>query len=122
VLTSLGQFQAAMQRLLVINPQAAHVFSSAGWDKTRFRDTLIKQSVRPVRDLKRTGGQSVTATWHWTKIADVNNDDQMVPCMIDEHHLQIIVAGGWAPPVSQCAAITSMHGEMVTKKIDWVWE
>ena len=122
VLTSLGHFQAAMQRLLVLNPQAAHVFSSAGWDKARFRDTLVRQSVRPVRDLKRTGGQSATATWHWTKLVDVNDDDAMVPCMIDAHHLQIMVAGGWAPPISQCCAITTMHGEMVTKKIDWVWE
>ena len=122
VLTNLGYFQSAMQRLLVINPQAAHVLHSAGWDKAKFRDTLLKQCVRPVRDLKRTGGQSVTATWHWTKLVDVNDDDAMVPCMIDAHHLQIMVTGGWAPPVSQCCCITSMHGEMVTKKIDWSWD
>lgn len=121
VLTNLGQFQAAMQRLLVMNPQAAHVFHTAGWDKTKFRDALVEQSKRPVRDLKRTAGQSTTATWHWTKLVDVNDNDAMVPCMIDAHHLQIMVAGGWAPPVSQCAFITSMHGEMVTRKIDWSW-
>ena len=122
VLTNLGQFQAAIQRLVVVNPQAAHVFHSAGWDKARFRDTLLKQCVRPVRDLKRTGGMSVTATWHWTKLVDVNDDNAMVPSMIDAHHLQVMVAGGWAPPVSQCCYITSMHGEMVTRKIDWSWD
>ena len=122
VLTSLGQFQAAMQRLLVINPQAASVFAAAGYDKTKFRDVLLEMCKRPVRDLKRTGGQSATATWHWTKIADPENEDQMVPCMIDEHHLQIMVAGGWAPPISQCVMVNSMHGEMTTKKIDWTWE
>jgi hypothetical protein len=122
VLANLGNFQAAMQRLLVLNPQAAHVFNSAGWDKSRLRDTLVKECVRPVRDLKRTGGQLITATWHWTKLVDVNDDDALVACMIDAHHLQILVAGGWAPPVSQCCAITSMHGEMVTKKIDWSWQ
>ena len=111
-----------MQRLLVINPQAASVFAAAGYDKTKFRDVLLDMCKRPVRDLKRTGGQSATATWHWTKIADQNNDDQMVPCMIDEHHLQIMVAGGWAPPISQCVMVNSMHGEMTTKKIDWTWE
>jgi hypothetical protein len=42
--------------------------------------------------------------------------------MIDAHHLQIMVTGGWAPPVSQCCAINSMHGEMVTKRIDWTWD
>jgi hypothetical protein len=122
VLTNLGQFQAAMQKLLVINPQAASVLHGAGWDKTKFRDELLKRSVRPVRDLKRTGGQSTTATWHWTKIVDVNNDDALVPSMIDAHHLQIMVAGGWAPPISQCCCINSMHGEMVTKKINWSWD
>ncbi len=120
-LCNLGFFQAATQKLLVINPQAAHVFHSAGWDKTRFRDTLIKQCVRPVRDIKRTGGQSITATWHWTKLVDVNDDNALVPNMIDAHHLQIAVSGGWAPPVSQCCVISSMHGEMVTKKINWSW-
>jgi len=88
---------------VVVNPQAAHVFHSAGWDKAKFRDTLLKQCVRPVRDLKRTGGMSVTATWHWTKLVDVNDDDAMVPSMIDAHHLQVMVSGGWAPPVSQGA-------------------
>ena len=122
VLTNLGQFQAAMQKLLVINPQAASVLHGAGWDKTKFRDELLKRSVRPVRDLKRTGGQSTTATWHWTKIVDVNDDDALVPSMIDAHHLQIMVAGGWAPPISQCCCINSMHGEMVTKKINWSWD
>ena len=122
VLTNLGQFQAAMQKLLVINPQAASVLHGAGWDKTKFRDELLKRSVRPVRDLKRTGGQSTTATWHWTKIVDVNDDDALVPSMIDAHHLQIMVAGGWAPPISQCCCINSMHGEMATKKINWSWD
>jgi hypothetical protein len=122
VLCNLGYFQAASQKLLVINPQAAHVFHGAGWDKARFRDALLKQCIRPVRDIKRTGGQSITATWHWTKLADVNDDNAMVPNMIDAHHLQIIVSGGWAPPVSQCCAITSMHGEMVTRKIEWSWD
>jgi hypothetical protein len=75
-----------------------------------------------VSELRRTGGRSVTLTWHWTKLADVNNDDAMVPAMIDEHHLQIAVSGGWAPPVSQCCVIPSMHGEMVTKKINWSWD
>ncbi|HEY9446524.1 MAG TPA: hypothetical protein VIQ62_05570 [Burkholderiales bacterium] len=95
-----------------------HVFHTAGWDKTKSRDALVERSRRPVRDLQRTAGESTTATWHWTKLVDVN-DDAMVPCMIDAHHLQIMVAGRWAPPVSQCAFITSMHGEMVTRKIDW---
>ena len=122
VLTNLGQFQGAVQRLLVINPQAAHTFDSAGWDMARIRDTLIKRCVRPVRDLKRTAGQSATHTWHWTKLVDVNDDNAMVPCMIDAHHLQIMVSGGWAPPVSQCCSITSVHGEMVTKKINWSWD
>ena len=27
-----------------------------------------------MRELKRTGGQSVTATWHWTKLVDVNDE------------------------------------------------
>ena len=122
VLTNLGQFQQAMQKLLVINPQGAHVLQAAGYDKTRFRDELIKQSVRAVRDIKRTGGTSTTATWHWSKLVDVNDDDAMVPAMVDAHHLQIMVAGGWAPPVCQCVCINAMHGEMVTKKINWSWD
>lgn len=61
MLTDLGQFQAAMQRLLVMNPQAAHVLHSAGHDKAKFRDELVERGKRPVRQLKRTGGQSTTA-------------------------------------------------------------
>ncbi len=119
---NLGDFQAASQKLVVINPQAADVFQSGGWDRVRFRDALIKQCVRPVSEIKRTGGRSITQTWHWTKLVDVNDDDAIVPAMIDAHHLQIVVSGGWAPPVSQCCVIPSMHGEMVTKKINWSWD
>lgn len=118
----LGEFQGATQKLLVINPQAAHVFHEAGWSKQRFVEALLERCVRPLRDIKRTGGYSVTAAYHWTKIVDNNNDDAPVPSMIGPHHLPVVVSGGWAPPASQCAIVRSVHGEMVTRKINWTWE
>jgi hypothetical protein len=119
----LGHFQGATQKLFVVNPEAVRVFHDAGWDKTMFRDALLEKCKRPLRDIKRTGGQSVTATYHWTKIVkNRDDDDELVPSMIGPEHLQIVVSGGWAPPVSQCVVVPSMHGEMVTRKIDWKWD
>lgn len=119
----LGHFQAATQKLFVINPQGVKVFNDAGWDKARFRDAILARSHRPLRDIKMTGGQSTTATYHWTRIVKDENDlDESVPAMMGPNHLQIMVAGGWGPPNSQCVVIHSMHGEMVSKKIDWSWD
>jgi hypothetical protein len=118
----LGDFQGASQKLLVMNPQGAHVFAEAGWSKEQLRDALLERCKRPLRDIKRTGGRSVTAKYHWTKIVNPDDDNALVPCMIDQHHLPILVSGGWAPPISQCCIIRSMHGEMVVKKIDWHWD
>ena len=67
--------------------------------------------------LKHVGGVSTTLANHWTMLVDTNDDEALVPAMLDEHHLQVKVAGGWAPPSSPCLIIYSMHGEMVTRKI-----
>jgi hypothetical protein len=121
-LCHLGRFQNASQKLFVMNPQAANVFADAGWYKEKFRNEVLTLSKRPVKDIKRTGGVSITAKYYWKKIVDPDDDDALVPAMMGPHHLPILVSGGWAPPVSQCCVITSMHGEMVTKKIAWSWD
>ncbi len=118
----LGHFQGACQKLLVLNPQFARVFDDSGWSKERLRDELLERCRRPLRDIKRTGGLSVTHAYHWTKLVSGEDDDELVPSMVGPNHLQIMVSGGWAPPCSQCVAIHSMHGEMVTRKINWSWD
>lgn len=118
----LGHYQGAWQKLLVVNPQFAKIFNDAGWSKERLRDELLQRCRRPLRDIKRTGGLSVTHAYHWTKLVSGEDDDELVPSMVGPNHLQIMVSGGWAPPVSQCVVIHSMHGEMVTRKIDWSWD
>src|SRR5690242_18610941 len=75
----LGNFRAATPKVLVLNPQAAQILNDAGWTKARFRDHLLERAVRPVRDVKRTAGLSVTYKHHWTTVADPNDDDALVP-------------------------------------------
>lgn len=115
--------QSSLQRLLVINHQAASVLSQAGWTKEAVRDELLKRCNRSVKELKRTvGGLSTTISYHWTTRVSTDDDDALVPCMVGPRHLPILVSGGWASPGSPCIIVTSMHGEMVTRKIDWTWD
>jgi hypothetical protein len=118
----LGNFRAATQKLLVLNPQAVQILDEAGWSKARFRDYLLERAVRPVRDIKRTGGLSVTYKNHWTKIVDPNDDDALVPSMMGPQGLQILVSGGWGSASSQSIWIDSVHGELITRKINWKWD
>ena len=114
----LGNFYAATQKLVVVNPQAAGAFHQAGWTKEMFRDALLARCRRLVRDLKHVGGVSITLANHWTKLANTEDDDALVPSMLGPRHLQVLVSGGWASPSSPCLIVYSMHGEMVTRKID----
>jgi hypothetical protein len=118
----LGNFRAATQKLLVLNPQAVQILNDAGWSKARFRDYVMQRCVRPVRDIKRTGGLSVTYKNHWTKLVDVDDEDALVPSMVGENGLQILVSGGWGSASSQSAWLDSVHGELITRKIDWRWD
>jgi hypothetical protein len=118
----LGNFRAATQKLLVLNPQAVQILNDAGWSKARFRDYVMQRCVRPVRDIKRTGGLSVTYKNHWTKLVDVDDDEALVPSMVGENGLQILVSGGWGSASSQSAWLDSVHGELITRKIDWRWD
>jgi hypothetical protein len=118
----LANFRAATQKLLVLNPQAAQILNDAGWTKAGFRDHVIERCVRPVRDIKRTGGLSVTYKNHWTKLVDPNDDDALVPSMVGETGLQILVSGGWGSASSQSAWLDSVHGELITRKINWSWD
>jgi hypothetical protein len=118
----LGNFRAATQKMLVLNPQAVQILNDAGWSKARFRDYILERAYRPVRDIKRTGGLSITYKHHWTKIVDPEDDDALVPSMMGPEGLQILVSGGWGSASSQSAWLDSVHGELVTRKIDWSWE
>jgi hypothetical protein len=117
----LGNFRAASPKLLVLNPQAARLLADAGWTKASFTAHLAERLVRPVRDVKRTGGLSLTYKTHWTKVADAANDDAPVPAVVGPLGLQLLVSGGWGSASSQCIWLNSVHGEMVTRRIDWTW-
>jgi hypothetical protein len=117
----LGNFRAASPKMLVLNPQAAKLLHDAGWTKATFRDLLVERLGRPVRDVKRTGGLSTTYKTHWTKVADPNDDDAIVPGVVGPDGLHILVSGGWASASSQSIWLNSVHGEMVTRKIEWSW-
>jgi hypothetical protein len=119
----LGNFRAATQKLLVLNPQGVQLLHAAGWTKAAFRDLIVERSVRAVRDIKRTGGLSVTYKHHWTKMVDPSDDDALVPSMPPgPEGLQILVSGGWGSASSQSIWLDSVHGELITKKIDWSWD
>ncbi len=113
----LGNFRAASQKLLVLNPQGAGILSDAGWTKAKFRDMLVERLVRPVRDVKRTAGLSTTYKTHWARVADATNDDALVPAVVGPRGLEILVTGGFGSASSQSIWINSVHGEMVTRKI-----
>jgi hypothetical protein len=118
----LGNFRAATQKLLVLNPQAVQILMAAGWTKARFRDLILERSVRAVRDIKRTGGLSVTYKHHWTKMVDPDDDEALVPSMPGPEGLQILVSGGWGSASSQSIWLDSVHGELITRKINWSWD
>jgi hypothetical protein len=117
----LANFRAATQKILVLNPQGAEILAANGWSKERFRDHLLERATRPVRDIKRTGGLSVTYKNHWTKLVDPTDDDALVPSMVGPDDLQILVSGGWGSASSQSIWIDSVHGALVTRQIDWSW-
>jgi hypothetical protein len=66
-------------------------------------------------------GLSVTYKNHWTRIVDPTDDDALVPSMMGPEGLQILVSGGWGSASSQSIWIDSVHGELITRKIDWDW-
>jgi hypothetical protein len=112
----LGHMHEASQKLFVANPLVAQLFAAAGWSKAQLRDAVIEKARRPVRELKKTGGNS-TKYW-WADLVDPNDDDALVPVIRSPQSLAILVSGGWPPPGSQCLFINSAHGVMVTRKID----
>jgi hypothetical protein len=118
----LGNFRAATQKMLVLNPQGVQLLSAAGWTKQRFRDHLVERAVRPVRDIKRTGGLSVTYKNHWTRVADPEDDESLVPSVPGPDGLKLLVSGGYGSASSQSIWIDSVHGELITRKIDWSWD
>ena len=118
----LGNFRAATQKMLVLNPQAVQILNDAGWTKARFRDYMLERAV-PSRARHQTHRRlSVTYKHHWTKVADPNDDDALVPSMMGPEGLQILVSGGWGSASSQSIWIDSVHGELITRKIHWSWD
>jgi hypothetical protein len=118
----LGNFRAATPKVLVLNPQGAKLLSDQGWTKQAFTEHLATHLVRPVREVKRTGGLTETYKHHWTKVADPNDDDALVPAVVGPEDLHILVSGGWGSASSQSIWLNSVHGALVTRKIDWSWD
>ena len=52
-------------------------------------------------------------------MADAENADALVPAVVGPRGLQLLVSGGWGSASSQSIWLNSVHGEMVTRKIDW---
>lgn len=69
----------------------------------------------------RCDGLSLTYKTHWTKVANASDDDGLVP-VVGPHGLQILVSGGWGSVSTRSIWLNSVHGEMVTRKLDWAWE
>ena len=55
-------------------------------------------------------------------VEDPDDDDAMVPAVVGPNGLRILVSGGWGSASSQSIWLNSVHGEMVTRKIEWSWE
>jgi hypothetical protein len=54
-------------------------------------------------------------------VANASDDDGLVP-VVGPHGLQILVSGGWGSVSTRSIWLNSVHGEMVTRKLDWAWE
>lgn len=97
---------------VVLSPQHAEVFASAGLSRADVQALLIRRAGRRLGDIKRGGiwrGAAGAARWPF-KI-DLDNDGAFVPVVGNPADLHLIVAGGSGSPSSLV-----MHGITVASR------
>jgi hypothetical protein len=128
------------QKLVVINPQQANAFAEAGWSKKDVRDAIMRRANPPaglygVENLARHLGAVYEADQQVFDGAHAGDDfstkkqysGQLTlpsatgPRPVKEE-LHILVTGGWPAGPGDCLRLNSMHGQLVTRKIDWNWQ
>jgi hypothetical protein len=128
------------QKLVVLNPHLANAFADAGWSKRDLRDAIMKRANPPaglygVENLAQRLGEVYEADQQVYDGAHAGDDfstkkqysGQLTlpsatgPRPVKEE-LHILVTGGWPAGSGDCLRFNSMHGQLVTRKIDWNWQ
>lgn len=108
--------------VLVLGPMAANNLHSAGYTKLAIKQELMRRATRPVREVKHRRSIAETHPMHWTKVADRNNDDALVPFIRELDNLVMLVSGGWGSGgafCSLCPGWGAPGGYTVTKRIQF---
>jgi hypothetical protein len=100
------------QKLLVINPYLASALADAGWSKRDLRNAIL-ESANP-------WSPGTTTEAHYERreyTGELRIPSATGPRLVKEE-LHILVTGGWSQAPSYCLLINSMHGQLVTRRID----
>jgi len=107
-----GNIYRQADMAVVLSPQHAAVFASAGVSRSDAHRMLIERARRPLGDIRRGGiwrGASGAARWPFR--IELNDDAALVPAVGDPGDLHLIVAGGSGSPASLV-----MHGITVASR------
>jgi hypothetical protein len=97
--------------LFVICPEHAALFAQAGWSKSRLREAIYAEVVRPARELRRgeTTAQVAAAA-----------PDEPVHKWTEPDKIQLVVAGGEAGRFSAVLGpCDGMGTRPITKEVAW---
>lgn len=99
------------QKLLVINPYLANALADSGWSKRDVRNAILD------RANPWSQGPSTEALYERREYAgELRIPSATGPRLVKEE-LHILVSGGWSQKPCYCLLISSMHGQLVTRKI-----
>jgi hypothetical protein len=97
---------------VVLSPQHAEIFATAGFSRADAHAMLVKRAGRRLGEIKRGGiWRGATGAARWPFRIDLANDDAFVPAIGDPGDLHLIVAGGSGSPSSLV-----MHGITVASR------
>lgn len=111
--------------VLILGPMAAKNLANAGLSKLDVKKELMRLATRPVREVKRRRSIAESHPLHWTKVADRNDDDALVPFIRSLENLVMLVTGGWGSGgafCSLCPGWGAPGGFSVAKRIQFATE
>ncbi len=109
-------------QVLVLGPMAAKNLADAGLSKLQVKQEIMRLATRPVREAKRRRSISKTQPMHWSKLADPDDDDALVPFVRSPENLVMLVSGGWGSGAGFCALCSgwgALGGYTVARRIEF---
>jgi hypothetical protein len=108
--------------VLVLGPMAAKNLAEAGYSKLSAKLEIMRRATRPVRDVKHRRSISESNPMHWSKLANPNDDDALVPFVRSPENLVILTTGGWGSGAgfcSLCPGWGGLGGRTVSKRVNF---